>query len=492
VTGFKILFDSNAFYACEDISPLRQHQNAHIATRLKELALGFGCELFLSPATKRDIDRAPSSELRAATHLKRRQWKMLADPHRRVDLRERADYRLPLSDRDAVDLEMIAALDSNAVDFLITEDRRLREHAAAAGHGQKVLSLLAAIEYLQRLIGEPVALPTLEKKRTYEISVDDHIFDSVRADYSSFNVWFAGTQQQHRDCLVVTGYTEGLEGIAILKLEEDRPYNIPGKVLKVCTFKVAESALGAKRGELLLKGVFNFAEESDADQIYVEVLPQHDDVVQLFSLFGFKPLDLLSDKGEQVLVKNRRPPPDSSTIDAFTYHCDYGPPAIVVRTAFIVPIRPHWHDTLFPECRLQGQLIGPDPSGNALLKAYLCRSNITTIERGDTLFFYRSHDLHSVSVVGVVEKAFRFDDPTELRSFVGLRTVYTDEEIRSLCEPTGSVLAILFRQDRVLPRPWSLQELEMNGVVAAAPQAIQTVAEEGALNWIRTQLNASH
>ncbi len=490
MTGFKMLFDSNVFYACEDINPRHQHVNAKLATRLKELAIEFDCELFLSPATKRDIDRAPSPQLREATHLKRRQWKTLAEPHRRNDLRERANYALPMSERDAVDLEMIAALDSSAVDYLITEDAALRTHAESAGLGQKVLSLLAAIEYLQRLIGEPVVLPTLERRVAYEISIDDPIFESLRTDYPPFDQWFKKAQNQHRDCLVISGYTDGMEGIAILKIEEDRPHGVAGKVLKVCTFKISTTALGAKRGELLLKGVFHYAEESDVDQIYVEVLPSHDDVIQLFIQFGFKPLETLSKKGESILVKSRRPPTDISLIDPFTFHRDFGPPAVLVRTALVVPIQPHWHDMLFPECRLQGQLIGPDPSGNAILKAYLCRSNIRTIEHGDLLVFYRSHDLHSVSVIGVVEKAFRFDNPIELRAFVGPRTVYTDAEIRQLCEPSGFVLAILFRQDRVVPHPWSLEDLKQHGVVTSAPQSVQRITNEGALSWLRTQLNA--
>ena len=52
MTDLKILFDTNAFYACEDISAGRQHANARIATELKELALRHGSELFLIPETE--------------------------------------------------------------------------------------------------------------------------------------------------------------------------------------------------------------------------------------------------------------------------------------------------------------------------------------------------------------------------------------------------------------------------------------------------------
>lgn len=55
VTALKILFDTNTFIACEDISTLKLHANARVATDLKELAHRHGCELFLLAETEDDI-----------------------------------------------------------------------------------------------------------------------------------------------------------------------------------------------------------------------------------------------------------------------------------------------------------------------------------------------------------------------------------------------------------------------------------------------------
>jgi hypothetical protein len=77
----------------------------------------------------------------------------------------------------------------------------------------------------------------------------------------------------------------------------------------------------------------------------------------------------------------------------------------------------------------------------------------------------------------------------EIRRFVGPRTVYSDKEIKALCD-MGSVLAILFRQDRCLSSVWRLSLLQENHVVRAAPQAIQQVSNEEGLSWLREQLNA--
>jgi len=105
------------------------------------------------------------------------------------------------------------------------------------------------------------------------------------------------------------------------------------------------------------------------------------------------------------------------------------------------------------------------------------------------LIFYRSHDTMAATVIGVVEETFRSRDPVEIRRFVGPRTVYSDSEITAMCG-LGSVLAILFRQDRCLSPVWRLSLLKENHVVNAAPQAIQQVYNEEGLSWLRDQLNA--
>jgi L-amino acid N-acyltransferase YncA len=421
-----------------------------------------------------------------------RQWKQLAPPYERPELRAEAGYIPPLSDNDAVDLQMLAGLDTNAIDLLITEDKDLRRHAVKAGLAERVLSIRGGIEYLERLFGEPVVLPTVERRYAYELSVTDAIFDSLREDYDGFNDWFARASRDHRDCLVIFGQDGALEAVAILKVETDNPWGLTGQVLKVCTFKVAPQAGGAKRGELVLKAIFHYATEKNVDSLYVEVFSAHEGVIRLFAHYGFHPLETATGRGEQVMVKNRRPPPTADGWDALSFHRDFGPQAVLVRDVFIIPIQPRWHDVLFPECRIQEQLFGPEPSGNAIMKAYLSRSQITTLEPGALILFYRSGDLHAVTAVGVVDDTLRSSDPVAVRQFVSLRTVYPDAEIQRLCAAaTGNgLLAILFRHDRSLPDPWSRQTLQDAGVLNGPPQSIQKVTSEGALNWIRSQLNA--
>ena len=492
MTDLKLLFDTNAFIACEDISRVHLHANAEVATRLRELAEANGCDLFLHRATRDDLDRSKNRALVTASRLKMRQWKILDDPYARNGLAEQAGYTPPLSANDSVDLQMLTTLDANAVDLLITEDKALRKHATKAGFAERVLSLQGGVEYLERLFSEPVQLPTVERRVAHTLNRDDPTFDTLREDYADFDSWFAKACLEHRECLVIIGHGGAIEAVAILKVETDGPWGLRGKVLKVCTFKVAAAAGGAKRGELVLKAVFMYAEEKDADYIYVEAFAEHEGILRLFDLYGFHRQDTETQRGELILVKNRRAPDNTDGWDPLDYHRDFGPPAVLVRDAFVVPIKPKWHDVLFPELRIEDQLFGPDPSGNAIMKAYLSLASTTMLRRGSLLLFYRSEDLQAVTVVGVVDTVRRLTDPVEVRRFVSLRTVYSDADIRSLCENSRGVLAILFRHDRSLPEPWSRQLLEEVGVINGPPQSIQHVESEGGLSWLKSALSAPH
>ena len=489
VRPLKLLFDTNVFYACVDISPRRQHQDAVRATLLKELINRRGCEVWLTAATRRDIDRAGSPELRRASNLHMRQWKTLEPLSVSPQLLDAAGYQRPLSPNDDVDSHMLAALDAEAVDFLITQDRALRRYAANADFGDRTMTIQGGIEFIERLFGEPMRFPTVRRCRAYTLPAADPIFESLRHDDTEFDERFRQAKREHRQCFVIDG-ASGLDAIAILKTETDNPHGLLGKILKICTFKIADHAEGAKRGELLLKSVFDHAAMEDHDQIYIEALSHHSRLVLLFERFGFSDCGQQTDRGETVLYKDRRPATSDNLLDPLEYHRRFGPPAVLVRDAFVVPIQPRWHNELFPEAQQQGELFGPSTPGNAILKAYLSRSAIRKITRGALVMFYRSEDVRAVTAIGVVDGLLSSNDPAAIRRYVGKRTVYTDGDIQGFCADGRNVLAILFRHDRILSHVWTLTQMSSIEAFRRAPQTIQQITSEGALSWIRDTLGA--
>lgn len=486
-----LLFDTNLFIACEDIRPDSQHPDAVQATELKRVALAGDHRLVLLPATRRDILQDQDLGRRNASLLKMYQWAQLESPYLRPDLAECAGYPSPLSPNDTVDLEMLAAIDCDAADFLVTQDRDLRSRAAQLDLNDRVLSLRAAIEYLRRLRGDRLELPAVCEVPAYTLATTDPIFDSLRAEYQDFDDWFRRVRQEHRPCCTIQGAGHELEALSILKTEQDRPHGLAGNVLKICTLKVADHAVGVKRGELLLRAVFDHASHHDHDTVYVEVFPRHEGLMRLLERFGFSECGRRTRRDELVMVKHRRPD-QGAALSPLDYHIAFGPPALLVHDALVVPVRPRWHDMLFPEVRAQKSLLPEEAHGNAMLKAYLSRSQTTRVHEGAVVLFYRSRANRGVTVVGVVDGVCRTTEPEAIRRFVGQRTVYSDTEIARLCTgATSGVLAILFRQDRVLPEPWGYEELCAHGVLGAPPQSIQQVRNQEAIAWIRNQLHAA-
>jgi hypothetical protein len=278
----------------------------------------------------------------------------------------------------------------------------------------------------------------------------------------------------------------------IVKDETDRPYGLPGNVLKLSTFKVTDEAHGRRYGELLLKTLFAHAHHHGHDAIYVTVFDKHATLIELLTAFGFRDHGE-SDLGERVLVKRRRPGGLEGITDPLDFHIAYGPPAIDPRAPhFMVPVEPRWHDLLFPEYVAQQSLFsGEHPFGNALRKAYLCNAPTRQLGPGATLFFYRSHNLPAVTAVGVVEQVLESRDPEEIARLVGRRTVYTLDEIAEKCRVARPVLAILFRQDRLLEPPWPRRDLDAAGVLNRHPQSITEVHREEGRRWLQERLNGS-
>ena len=88
-----------------------------------------------------------------------RQWPTLDPLTVPPRLLDEARYQQPLLDNDEVDAHMLAALDAEAVDFLITQDRALRRHAAYAGLGDRTMTIQDGIEASRAVVGRADTVP---------------------------------------------------------------------------------------------------------------------------------------------------------------------------------------------------------------------------------------------------------------------------------------------------------------------------------------------
>lgn len=494
----RFLLDTNAFIALEPFDG-QMEPGLGPAANFMRLVMKQRNLVFVHPATRDELVEGKHRRRATQRIAELNKIEMLAEVPISARLQEELGPVVTDSNNHR-DLRILAALQANAVNFLITDDYRLIKRAKKVGLIDRVLTLADAVALLETF--EPTVVeppPKVTSVPSYALDLDQCIFASIRDDYEDFDTWIDKVRgdSPNRECFVITEDDGTYAAIAILKVAEpaaECAYELPEPITKISTFKVEPDFRGHRYGELLLKAVLRSHHDHGAGSAYVEVLGRHQRLIDFMGMFGYHEAGR-SGRGEFVLVKRFRP--KDKSLSPLDFHINHGPPAVSDQAnVFVIPIIKRWHDQLFPECVSEAdQLMFPGldgtthPWGNALRKAYLCNSPTKQLHPGDAILFYRS-GFQSVSVVGVVEDTARTSSPEEVLNLVGGRTVYGPADIAQLASHNSQVLVILFRQDRVVDPPWHLAELQNYGVLKAPPQTVTKVMEAGA-QWVHQQLDAT-
>lgn len=481
----RLLLDTNVVIAHEDDDAAEPHSNAAAATLLIRTARDLGFELLVSSGTRRDVLQAPEALSAARRRSLDKYYTQLDSVPE--DPRVRAQFPATLTNNNRADLEVLSTFAAGVATALVTEDGRMRNRAGRAGL-RNVFTLEDAIDWLAAL-----RQPTLDNAvaaqvvAAYQVNRRAPIFDSLARDYQNFASWWQDNVVDQRRHVIILGERDDPTGIAVLK-EEAGAFGLGDRVLKVCTFKVDDGAGSTRRGELLLRALVDFAREQNHQVCYMTVWPHHEKLIGWLSRFGFVEHATTPD-GERVMAKTFVPGPAERPLDPLAHQIRFGPRAILVERAYIVPIQARFHERLFPDSEDQASLLGNEACGNAIRKAYLCHAAIRRLEPGDTVAFLRTERKARarLTAVGVVEETLVSDEPDQVAAFVAGRTVYSYEEITALCAH-AKVLAILFRLDRRVDPPWPGPMLAASGVMASSPQSITTVPQTG-VEWLREQLS---
>lgn len=488
----KLLVDTNIIIPMEPVSTLDFAVNTSLATEFHRLATLTGNHICVHPAVLHDLGRDTNRERAEVRRVALGRFESIKPVPSLIPLHERVLGTPETGSNDWVDNELLKALASDAVDYLVTEDLDIHKKARRMDLPNRVLTLAEAISMLRDLFDRtPPPPPSVQEVYAYQLDSGDPIFDSIRRDYApGFDEWLTTKcKRKHRKAYVVSNPDGKLAGLCIIKPEDQLPDGRKGKVLKLCTFKVSEAQSGNRYGELLLKAAFDYLFENRYEYTYFTVLPQHQPLIEFAKDFGFQVTGKL-DSNELVMVKDLCVPAGAAeSLSPLDLHVRYGPRVMSFNgnTTHVVPIQPQYHRILFPEWERQmalalGLSLVNRPCGNSIKKAYLSRSRNTGLRSGDNLLFYRSQDEGAVTAVGIVEGAQRSAAPDEIARYVGKRTVYSYADIQRM-SPKG-VLAINFRLSTILRNPLSLDALLKGGVLKGAPQSITEVKKEG-LEWLR-------
>jgi len=482
------LIDTNVVIPLEPVSTIDLEVNTPVALEFHCLTSKQGHKLFVHPHIERDLARDKDQ---ARANLRRTllsRYQMLQNPPAISPKLSSMIGTAEPGSNDWVDDSLLMALERNAVDYLVTEDYEIHRKAGKLGLSNRTLRLTEAVSSLRALFDEqPVPPPAVECVEAYVLDERDPIFDSFRVDYPGFDEWLVKCKREHRMAFVIRSPNlSRLAAICIVNREDDNDYGLSGKVLKICTLKVAEEYNGNRYGELVLKPVFDYLMQNSFDHAFVTVFERQQVLWEMLESFGFGELDQKSPLGEVVLAKRLKfSDAEKQELPPLEFNRRFGPwvTKFSGNSTFVVPIKPVYHAILFPEIETQGHLFpGQAACGNSIKKAYLCNATIKTIHSGANLFFYRSEDLRAVTTLGIVEDCRRSTDAKKIIFYVGKRTVYTSKQITEMCTD-APVLAIRFRRVVFLTPPVSCDELREHGCLRGVPQSIQRIPYKG-VQWL--------
>lgn len=488
----KFLIDTNIIVPLEPGSISDFEINTDHALEFHRLTQKSGNIVYVHPAIEFDLKRDKNTERSTLRKKLINRYERIESPPP-LSLLEKAYVGDPVEgSNDYVDNCLLASVKGDAVDFLVTEDKKLHRKAHRSGLESRVFFLQDAIALLLDLFDKsPPPPPSVNKVFVYELDKEDPIFDSLRQDYSpNFDNWLKKCKRNHREAYIIKNEKQGrLSGICIIKREERIPNADQGRTLKLCTFKISEMEFGKRYGELLFKAVFDYADNNDYHYIYFTAFPKQDDLIAFSESFGFcVSAKRINDEELIVYKKLTYSSEDIAEMSPLEFHIKYGPRRILFKgnNTFLVPIKPIFHIALFPELESQIPIFHETrPCGNSIKKAYLCHSPNKHLKSGDNIFFYRSGDVKGITAIGAIEDFLRTSNPNDIARHVGSRTVYSFDSIAEFC--TKPTLAIRFRYVKGLNTPIRLNELIKSGVIKGAPQSIMKLKQEG-VEWIRTRL----
>lgn len=488
-----ILIDTNIIIPLEPGSLTDFEINTELALQFHSLVQKSGNVIYIHPAVEHDLNRDKDVGRKNLRKTLVKRYNIIDSPPLLTVL-DAIHVGLPeFGSNDYVDNCFLASLKGDAVDYLVTEDKGLHRKAKKTGLQSRVLYLRDAIALLKDFFDEtPPPPPSVETKKVYAIDETDPIFSSLREDYPGFDDWLQKCKRQHRDAYVIRDKGNScLAGICIHKKENGLLTGESGKTLKLCTFKVSDSQHGNRYGELLLKTVFDYADKNDYKYLYFTTFPKRDALIEFAKSFGF---DCVEVEGKDEICMQKSlvfSKEDLLNYSPLDFHIKFGPRVTQFgkNSTFIVPIKPEFHDILFPEMREELSLF-PDqkPCGNSIKKAYLSNSATKLLRRGDNLLFYRSQHKPSITAIGIVEGFMRSADANQVARYVGSRTVYRYSDIADMClRSKRDTLAIKFRYVKQLESSIGVKELKENFVLNGSPQSITKVKPEG-VKWIKQKL----
>ena len=281
----RVLIDTNVFIPAEDAGALPEK----VASLFNLINANEYTPVVHSESLK-DLQRDKNLARQRASISRFQKYKHVPSCHRDKQQLEH-EFGPIKSENDFVDCKILSALYDGAVDFVVSEDAGLLKRAAGIGYADTCLSVRDALLVFknQKWLRESEQV-FISDVACAELNTVDSIFDSLRADYPEFDDWFRKCVRKQRRAWIVKE-DGNYAGIVIFNEENaaDADAGVVGqKVLKLCTFKVAEFARGSRLGELFLRKALWFAVNNEFDSVYFTAYPKQTALIGLCMSLGFE------------------------------------------------------------------------------------------------------------------------------------------------------------------------------------------------------------
>lgn len=271
---------------------------------------------------------------------------------------------------------------------------------------------------------------TLSRQLFSQIDPRDPFFDSLKADYQEFSVWFA---KKANDFAYVFRAASGeIGGFLYVKLEdgplpEVNPPMPAARRLKVGTFKI--NPHGTKLGERFIKKVIDHALDARVQQAYVTVFERHAALVALFERYGFlRTATKTTLNGIELVLVKTMSMREGDPLKRY--------PTVKLgsNAAYMLSLYPTWHTRLLPDSILKNEdstVVMDTSHTNSIHKVYLAgMRGMDAIAAGDVLLIYRTSDgAGPAHYRSVVTSVCVVEERRDLSSFA------TKDEFLRYCKP---------------------------------------------------------
>ncbi|MCM1986640.1 PIN domain-containing protein [Methanococcoides seepicolus] len=174
----KILYDTNILIHINDPKELSPNLQSLLAI-IRE----HGHQEVIHPASQKDIENDNDIGRRKVTLSKLFGYPFLPSPPKPDD-NFISLVGPPTNSHDENDNEILYSLQKNLVDFLITEDKGIKNKASLLNLDDRVFSIEAALDYFNVMYQRfSPSHSLLRKMYAHEINIDQSFFDSLKEDY---------------------------------------------------------------------------------------------------------------------------------------------------------------------------------------------------------------------------------------------------------------------------------------------------------------------